>query len=227
MMIAYGAYVERGTSLVRASLIITASILLVSLLSTILIFPLVFRYGMNPAQGPELVFDVLPRVFAEMPGGRILGTLFFILLVLAALMPSIALLEPAAAWLIDRRRMDRMRAICLVAGAAWLIGFGTVLSFSGWSTWHPVPFVPVLEHKTFFEVLDYVTANLMLPIGALLTSVLVGWRLSDAFAREELEEDDPFRSPCLPPAVTVCLSVGNPSGLCCNACLDEFEIATA
>jgi NSS family neurotransmitter:Na+ symporter len=94
MMIAYGAYVEPSTSLVRASVVTTAAILLVSLLATIAIFPLVFRYGMNPAQGPELVFEVLPRVFAEIRAGRVIGSLFFTLLVLAALMPSIALLEP-------------------------------------------------------------------------------------------------------------------------------------
>ncbi len=74
MMIAFGAYIERGTSLVRTSLVITGSILAVSLLATMMIFPLVFGYGMNPAQGPALVFDVLPRVFTEMPGGRLIGT---------------------------------------------------------------------------------------------------------------------------------------------------------
>jgi NSS family neurotransmitter:Na+ symporter len=191
MMIAYGAYVDRSTSLLRTSLIIMASILLVSLLATILIFPLVFRYGMNPAQGPELVFDVLPRVFAEIPGGRMIGTLFFFLLVLAALMPSIALLEPAAAWLIESRSIGRMRAICLVATAAWFVGLGTVLSFSLWSTWHPLSFIPTFSHKSFFEALDYLTANLMLPIGALLTCAFVGWRLSDAFLAEELAGTTP------------------------------------
>ena len=77
MMLAYGSYVTKGTSLVRAALIITGSILLVSLLATLTIFPLVFRYGMNPAQGPELVFDMLATVFAEMPGGTSDGHVVF------------------------------------------------------------------------------------------------------------------------------------------------------
>ena len=72
------------TSLVRSSLIIVGSILLVSMLATLTIFPLVFHYGMNPAAGTELVFDVLATVFAQMPGGRVFGTVFFFLLVLAA-----------------------------------------------------------------------------------------------------------------------------------------------
>lgn len=187
MMIAYGAYVEAGTSLVRTSIIITGSILLVSLLATLMIFPLVFAYGMNPAQGPELVFVVLPRAFTEMPGGRIVGTLFFALLVLAALTPSIASIEPTIAWLIQRYRLKRTLAVGIVAGAAWVLGIGSVLSFSSWSAWHPLAFMPLFAHKTLFEVVDYASANFMLPIGALLTSIFVGWRLSVAFLNDELE----------------------------------------
>jgi neurotransmitter:Na+ symporter, NSS family len=191
MMIAYGAYVEHGTSLIRTSVVITGSILLVSLLATIMIFPLVFGYGMNPAQGPELVFDVLPRLFAEMPGGRLVGTLFFILLVLAALMPSVALLEPAVAWLIQRLGLGRTSAVCVVAGAAWVLGLGSVLSFSWWSGWHPLAPIPIFADKTFFDVIDYMSANIMMPIGAILTSVLVGWRLNNAFTADELSETTP------------------------------------
>jgi NSS family neurotransmitter:Na+ symporter len=188
IMIAYGAYIEPGTSLVRTSLAITGSILLVSLLATALIFPLVFGYGMNPAQGPELVFDVLPRVFTEMPGGRLIGTLFFVLLVLAALMPSIGLLESGVAWLIQRRGTSRTAAVWLVAGTAWVIGTGSVLSLNRLSGWYPLGFLPIFAHKTFFDVLDYVCSNIMLPVGALLTSILLGSRLSAWFAADELAE---------------------------------------
>jgi NSS family neurotransmitter:Na+ symporter len=191
MMIAYGAYVGPGTSLVRTSLLITGSILLVSLLAALMIFPLVFRYGLNPAQGTELVFEVLPRAFAEMPAGRIIGTLFFLLLVLAALMPSVASLEPAVAWLIQRFGLGRAPAACAVAGSAWLIGIGSVLSFNWWSAWHPLGLVPVLADKTFFDVMDYVSANVLLPIGAFFTCVLAGWRLSSILITHELAETTP------------------------------------
>jgi NSS family neurotransmitter:Na+ symporter len=198
MMIAYGAYVEPGTSLVRTSFAITASILFVSLLATMMIFPLVFRYGINPAQGLELVFDLLPRIFAEMAGGRIVGTLFFLLLVLAALMPSVALLEPGAAWLTGRRGISRTSAVWITAGSSWVLGLGSILSLNRWSEWYPLNFVPALSGKTFFEVIDYVTSNIMLPLGALLTSVLVGWRLSAAFASAELTETTPIaRTACV------------------------------
>src|SRR5882757_6781684 len=192
MMIAFGAYVERGTSLIRTSLVITGSILGVSLLATIMIFPLVFGYGMNPAQGPALVFDVLPRVFTEIPGGRIIGTLFFLLLVLAATTPSIALLEPVAAWVTSRFRVGRVRAVWIIGVTSWVLGIGSVLSFNLGSDWHPLGFLPLFAHKTVFDVLDYVSSNIMMPVGALLTSILVGWRVSKAFELDELAETTPL-----------------------------------
>lgn len=191
MMIAFGAYIDRGTSLVRTSLVITGSILLVSLLATMMIFPLVFGYGMNPAQGPALVFDVLPRVFTEIPGGRVIGTLFFLLLVLAATTPSIALLEPVAAWVMSRFAVARARAVWIIGGTSWVLGIGSVLSFNWGADWHPLGFIPIFAHKTVFDVLDYVSSNIMMPVGALLTSVLVGWRVSKAFARDELAQTTP------------------------------------
>jgi len=192
MMLAYGSYVAKETSLVRASLIITGSILLVSLLATLTIFPLVFRYGMNPAQGPELVFDVLATVFAEMPGGRLMGTLFFMLLVLAALTPTIAGFEPTIAWLQQRRGLSRVRAVTVTVSAAWLLGVGGVLSFSRWSGWHPLGWLPSFGNRTFFDVMDFVPSNVLLPAGALATSVFVGWRISRAIVQQELMETTPF-----------------------------------
>lgn len=192
MMLAYGSYISRGTSLVRPALYISGSILLVSLLATLTIFPLVFRYGMNPAQGSELVFDVLATVFAEMPGGRLIGTLFFLLLVFAALTPSIAGIEPVVAWLEQHRGLARPRAVMIAASAAWVLGLGSVLSLNRWLGWHPLGFVPIFAGKTVFDCLDYVTSNILLPVGALLVSALVGWRLSRKIVDEELAETTPF-----------------------------------
>ncbi|MEO7793672.1 MAG: sodium-dependent transporter [Thermoanaerobaculia bacterium] len=191
MMLAYGAYLPRGTSLVRSALGITGSILLVSLLATLMIFPLVFRYGMNPAGGPELVFGVLATVFAEMPGGRIVGTLFFVLLFLSAFTPSLAAYEPMVAWLQQSKGASRRRAVAIVAVAVWAVGLGTVLSFNRWSGWFPLGFLPTFATKTFFDVLDYVASNLLLPLGALATSLLVGWRLRRDILAEELAETTP------------------------------------
>jgi NSS family neurotransmitter:Na+ symporter len=188
MIMAYGAYASPGMSLLRTSIIITASILLVSLLATLMIFPMVFHYGMNPAQGSQLVFEVLPRVFAEMPGGRLVGSLFFLLLTLAALMPATGVLEPTVAWLVQRFGVGRRRAVWLCTAIAWVLGIGSVLSFNLWAGWRPLGLLAGFADKTYFDVLDYVTANVLGPIGALLTSILLGWRIKDVLATTELAE---------------------------------------
>jgi NSS family neurotransmitter:Na+ symporter len=188
MMLAYGAYVSRGTSLVRSAAITSGAILVVSLLSTLLVFPLVFRYGMNPAQGTELVFDVLPKAFAEMPAGRLVGSAFFLLLAFAALTPSIACLEPVVAWVSHRTGLSRGRAALVSAGAAWLLGLASVLSFNIWAQWRPLAFLPGFASRSWFDAADYLGTNLLLPLGAVLTSIFVGWRLRRAVVAEELAE---------------------------------------
>jgi NSS family neurotransmitter:Na+ symporter len=189
MMLAYGAYVPRGASLIRAALVISGSIVLVSLLATLMIFPLVYRYGLNPAQGAELVFNVLPMAFWEMPGGRIVGSLFFLLLVLAALTPSLAGLEPIVALLVQRCGLTRSRAAFVAAASVWVLGIGSVLSFNEWAHWHPFSEIAGLQNMSVFDVLDFVSSNLMLPVGALLTCTLIGWRLPRSLVDTELPEE--------------------------------------
>jgi NSS family neurotransmitter:Na+ symporter len=189
MMLAYGAYVPRGASLIRAALVISASIVLVSLLATLMIFPLVYRYELNPAQGAELVFNVLPMAFSEMPGGRIVGILFFLLLVLAALTPSLAGLEPLVAWLVQRRGLTRSRAAFVAAACVWALGIGSVLSFNKLAHWYPLAGIARLQNMTVFDVLDFVSSSLMLPVGAILTCALIGWRLPSSLEDTELPEE--------------------------------------
>ena len=176
MMIAYGSYVPDGTSLLRSAVFIVVSIVIVSLLATLLVFPLVFRYHLDPAQGPKLVFEVLPVAFAEMPGGRIVGTFFFTLLALAALTPAIATLEPVVAWL-EGRGLARRPAALLVCTAGALLGVGSVLSFNLWADLHPLAMVPGFGTRTFFDIVDFISSDALIPLGALITSVFVGWVL--------------------------------------------------
>ncbi len=185
MMLAYGSYMARRAPLVQPALVVSGSILLVSLLATILVFPLVFRFHMDPAGGPALVFDVLPTAFALMPGGRLIGTAFFLLLILAALTPTLAGVEPVVAWL-EARGMRRARAAATAALAIWLAGIGSVLSFNVIANWRPLEGIPILVGKTLFEVVDFVSGNVLLPVGALLTCVFVGWRLDRATFAAEL-----------------------------------------
>ena len=185
IMIAYGAYMPAGESLRRAVLAVIGSIFAVSLLATVAIFPLVFHYGLDPAAGRGFVFEVLPVAFAEMPGGRIIGTLFFALLILATFTPSVGLLEPWTAWLVERAGMRRPVAVCLCMGSCWLVGQGSVLSFGRWAGWHPLAAVPRLATLNVFGLLDFLSANLLMPMSALLVSIFLGWRVSRLIPQAE------------------------------------------
>lgn len=191
MMLAYGAYAPADSSLIRSATLIALSILVVSVLASVIVFPLVFRYGLDPAQGPDLVFLVLPAAFAQMPGGQLFGTLFFVLLVIAALTPSLAGIEPVVAFFEQRVGMPRWPAVATTMVGTFVVGLGSLLSFNVASDWHPLAVIPRFANKTFFDVIDYVTSNVLLPIGALATAALVGWLLPDAVREEGFAQASP------------------------------------
>ncbi len=193
IMIAYGSHVTQDESLPKSAAVVVGSIIAASVLASLLIFPLVFGNGVDPAQGPQLAFIVLPSIFVDMPGGGFVGTLFFVLLAFAALSSSIAGFEPAAGWLMERFELGRARAVSLVALAAWLLGLTSVLSFNRWQHWHPLNSIERFASATIFELIDFVAANLLLPLGALLTCVLVGWRLERATVAADFGSDSRLR----------------------------------
>lgn len=175
----YGSYLSHTASIARMSFIIAALDTSVALLAGMAIFPLVFAYGLEPQSGPGLVFVTLPIAFGQMPGGALFGTAFFVLLLFAAWTSSISLLEPIVAWLVENRNMSRVSATAWASAAIWLFGCGSVLSFNVWSGY-------TLFGKTFFDVSDYVTSNIMLPVGGLLISIFAAWRMSAESSRSEL-----------------------------------------
>jgi NSS family neurotransmitter:Na+ symporter len=186
ILIAYGAYAPGEESLRRTVVAVIGSIFAVSLLATVVIFPLTFHYGLNPAGGPELVFQVLPIAFAEMPGGRVIGTLFFALLALAAFTPSVGMMEPWVAWLSERAGLTRRTAAVICLAAGWLVGQGSVLAFGRAADWHPLRGVPHLGELNFFGLADFTSANVLMPLSALLVSVFLGWRIGRRIPAREL-----------------------------------------
>jgi NSS family neurotransmitter:Na+ symporter len=193
LMMGYGAYLPREVSIGRSAVIIAGMDTLVALIAGLAIFPIVFANGLDPAEGPGLVFVSLPIAFGSVPGGVIFGTLFFILLFFAAITSVIGALEPMIAWWEERFRMERWKAAGLVCVSVFVLGLGTVFSFNLWAEWRPLSFVPRFADFGYFEILDYLTANLMMPIGGLLLALFVGWRLQPLVIQRELE----FRSPWL------------------------------
>ncbi|GAB6141291.1 sodium-dependent transporter [Methylosoma difficile] len=181
----YGAYLPKNVSILETTAIIAVADTVVALLAGIAIFPIVFSSGLPLDSGPGLIFESLPIAFGNMPGGWLFGTLFFIMLVFAALSSSIALIEPAVSWLVENKNMARNQA-CFYAGAAtWVLGFGSVFSFNIGSD-------VTLFGKTFYDLLDYLTANLMLPIGGFCIAIFAGWMMLQKHSEQELAMGNPL-----------------------------------
>jgi NSS family neurotransmitter:Na+ symporter len=186
LMMVYGAYVPKDVSLTRSAIIIAGADTLVALLAGLMIFPLVFANGLDPASGPSLIFRTLPAAFVDMPGGAIFGALFFLLLAFAAVTSLIALIEPIVAYVIDKWGLSRHKACVAVGSLAWVIGLGSVVSFNAWSEFMPLGMFAFFADKTVFDLIDYFTANIFMPIGGILIALFVGWRMQVNILREEL-----------------------------------------
>ena len=172
-MMVYGSYLPERYSIGKAAVWIVLADTLVALLAGVIIFTVVFGNGLAAGAGPGLLFQTLPVAFGQMSGGWFWGTLFFFLVVLAALSSAISLIEPAVSWVEQNWRISRVKATGLLGALVWLLGIGTVLSFNVWADVHFLP------GKTFFDSLDFITANIMLPLGGMLIAVFMAWVVSD------------------------------------------------
>jgi NSS family neurotransmitter:Na+ symporter len=182
IMMVYGAYLPEGVSIAKTSIMIAFADTLVALIAGLAIYPIVFAHGLEPSAGPGLLFQALPIAFGSMPMGDFVGMLFFVMVVFAAFTSAIALLESAAAYLVERKGLTRGKAAIVAGVAIWLLSLLTIFSLSG-AEWTLLPFMG--EGKTIFDGLDYVTANIFLPLGGLLTAVFVGWFMKEEFVKEE------------------------------------------
>ncbi len=186
IMMIYGAYLPKKESLTQSAVYISLADTAVALLAGIAIFPLVFASGLNPAEGPGLVFVILPIAFGKMTGGAIVGGVFFVLLTFAALTSSIALLEGVVAWLEQNRGWSRPKATWLASFLAWFIGLATVFSFNVWADVYLLGQFEAFAKKTPFDLIDYLTSNLMMPVGGVLMCLFIGWSMRPDIASEEL-----------------------------------------
>jgi len=189
----YGSYLPKDTSIAKSSMMIAAADTLVALLAGMVIFPIVFANNLEPGVGPGLIFQTLPIAFGQMEAGILIGTLFFVLLVFAAWSSSISLIEPAVAWLVENKGINRVTASVWCGLATWLVGVGSVLSFNVWAdkTWSLNLFGEVLfENKTFFDTLDGLTANIMLPMGGLFIAIFAGWLMKTESSKKELNTEE-------------------------------------
>jgi NSS family neurotransmitter:Na+ symporter len=126
-----------------------------------------------------------------MPGGEIFGAVFFVLLAFAAITSNISIIEPIVAYGRDKWGMSRIKGCTIFGFLAWFIGMLSVFSFNIWSDVKPLGMFKVFEEMTFFGLIDYLTANILMPLGGILIALFVGWRLK----REHLENELSFGSP--------------------------------
>ncbi|MDG1292864.1 MAG: sodium-dependent transporter [Pseudomonadales bacterium] len=163
----YGSYMPENQSIPGASVTVAFLDTLIALIAGMAIFPLVFASGLEPGSGPGLLFETLPIAFSDMWGGAFFGTGFFILVSIAALSSSISLIEPGIAWL-EKLGITRIAATVGLALLCWIGGVASIFS------------------NEVFDTLDFITANIMLPLGGLLIAIFVGWKLGYTRVRKEV-----------------------------------------
>ena len=184
-LLTYGAYVDKTVNLAPTAGLIALADTTVAILAGLMIFPIVFAVGLDPAGGPALIFQSLPVAFNVMPGGALVGFIFFILIFFAALTSSISLLEGPTAWTIDRFGWNRKKAASTVGFLAFLIGVACALGYNVWSDVRPLGFWNIFADADILDSLDGFTGKIMLPFGALLVALFVGWRADRNLVKAE------------------------------------------
>ena len=186
VMLTYGAYVPETVSLPKAAVTIALADTAVAILAGLAIFPVVFANGLDPADGPGLIFVTLPISFGNMQAGYIIGLLFFILLFFAAYSSALGMLEPIVSYLEEHRGFSRPKMAVSAGLLSWTIGISAALSYNIWSDLRPMAAVPYFADKNIFDLLDFSIANLLLPLNAMLIAVFAGWMMTRQSLLEEL-----------------------------------------
>ncbi|WP_319411859.1 sodium-dependent transporter [uncultured Cohaesibacter sp.] len=182
-ILTYGSYLGKDAKLGQSAWQVTFLDTSVAILAGLAILPAVFAFGMDPAAGPGLTFVTLPAVFMSMPGGIFFGTLFFLLLTIAALTSSISLLEPLVAYF-SSKGFTRTQITVTSGFLSFLLGVPCSLAMGIWSDF-------TIFGKNFFDLMDFLTSNLILPIGGFLIAVFVGWVITPRALKEVCGEDAP------------------------------------
>ena len=182
-MITYGSYLSDKESLASSTVYVVMFDTMIALLVGMVIFPAVFAMGLEPTEGPSLVFSVLPTVFTSMPMGQVVSVIFFTLLAIAAITSGISLLEVVVAYFIDERGWERKKTVMIVGFGIFMFGIPSGLSFGAISDFK-------LMNMTFFDHVDNVASNYLLPLGGMLTAIFVGWIWGTKNATEEIQKEE-------------------------------------
>ena len=187
IMLTYGSYISKDENIAVSSAYTAVSDLIFALIASCAIMPAVFVFGLDPREGPGLVFETLPFIFSNMPLGGLISILFFLALIVAALTSSISLFEVGVAYLMEEKKMSRRKAVAVIFVITWVLGILCSLSFG------PLSGVRVFGN-TLFNFFDKLSANWLMPLGALLIVLFVGWRMDKADVRNEFTNGGALRT---------------------------------
>lgn len=184
-MITYGSYLRKEENLPSATAWVAFFDTFIAIMAGFIIFPALFSQGMDPAGGPGLVFNILPVIFAKIPGGIIFGPLFFLLLCIAALTSTVSLLEVASAYCIDEKKWTRKKSAMTMAIITLVVGIPSVLSYN-----ESIPFFKKLPlvNVSFFGLWDKIWSEIALSIGAFFIAIFVGYVWKSANALKEVSQ---------------------------------------
>lgn len=196
----YGAYMTKDASISATVVGVALLDTFVSLLAGLALFPIVFQAGLNPGEGPGLMFVTLPYAFGNVAFGQVMGVVFFVLVAIAAWSSAISLLEPMVAYLVERTKVSRAWVTFWLAFSCWFVGLGTVFSFNIWqkakffvndATGFHLYQWGAENGLDFFGVIDFLTSRIMLPLGGLCFVLFAGWVMGRKAVRDELSIRNP------------------------------------
>ncbi len=179
VLMTYASYFKNDTNLTKTSISVAAADTIIALLAGIAIFPAVFAFNTEPAAGPGLVFITLPNIFEQIPGGFLFSILFFLLLGVAALTSSISILEVVVAYLSEEKQISRTKATIIATSLITVTGVLCTLSLGPLSSFG-------IFGLNIFDLLDFIASNILLPLGGMLISIFVGWKLKRHIITDEL-----------------------------------------
>jgi len=182
---AYGSYLKPGVSIAGTSLAISGFIAAVAVLVSLFVIAVLSATGQKPVPGPTLLFQALPYALVRLTGGGVAAILMYLTLGAATWFSAIALVEAPIGWLRDRFGIHQSRATVLVLLVAWIVGVIVILSFNFWA--FPFRFFGAEKRLGVFDILQLLTANLLIPLGLLLVSLYAGWGINQAAIRNELD----------------------------------------
>lgn len=185
-LITYASYFKKDVPLVRSASIIAGLDTLFAIVAGLIIFPALFIYGIEPTEGPKLVFEVLPYIFSQTPGGQIWAAAFFFLLFLASITSTISMSEISISFFCEEWKMTREKASMLNTVIAIVFGSLCALSFGAAADWK-------IFGMTVFDLFNFTTANLLMPVCGIVFAIFAGWFMDKKLVRSQLTNDETLK----------------------------------